>query len=440
MDWEKINNEYINLIEKNPYEYYEDYKKALEAVRNSTAIYKGEPVPFLYHPMFYTPEDVEEFEYIGKIIMSIANKVAKRYMDFPEYRTKFEYSKLLEDLILVDEGYHINVPIGRFDIFYGGKDNFKFCEFNTDGSSAMNEDNTLARILMDTKAINNMKKKYNISYFELIYKWVEESIKIFKKFNPDIEKPNVAIVDFKESGTPYEFEEFKKAYINKGFKAVVADPRELKYIDGKLYFKDIKIDLIYRRIVTKEFVDRIDEIEDLANAYKDGSVCMIGSLKSQIMHNKIIFKVLHEKETLQFLTEEERNFIKKHIPYTEEFNGEDIYKEVLKNKDKYILKPKDLYASKGVYAGKSFSSEDWKRIADESLGKEYICQEFCEPFTREFVNFEDGKLKVSKLKTITGIFMYNEKFEGLYTRLGKSTIISGLHDYYTVPNIVAEEK
>mgnify|MGYP007066365596 FL=1 len=36
--------------------------------------------------------------------------------------------------------------------------------------------------------------------------------------------------------------------------------------------------------------------------------------------------------------------------------------------------------------------------------------------------------------------MYNEKFEGLYTRLGKSTIISGLHDYYTVPNIVAEEK
>ncbi len=440
MDWEKINNEYINLIEKNPYEYYEDYKKTLEAVRNSTAIYKGEPVPFLYHPMFYTPEDVEEFEYIGKIIMSIANKVAKRYMDFPEYRTKFEYSKLLEDLILIDEGYHINVPIGRFDIFYGGKDNFKFCEFNTDGSSAMNEDNTLARILMDTKAINNMKKKYNISYFELIYKWVEESTKIFKKFNPDIEKPNVAIVDFKESGTPYEFEEFKKAYINKGFKAVVADPRELKYIDGKLYFKDIKIDLIYRRIVTKEFVDRIDEIEDLVNAYKDGSVCMIGSLKSQIMHNKIIFKVLHEKETLQFLTEEERNFIKKHIPYTEEFNGEDIYKEVLKNKDKYILKPKDLYASKGVYAGKSFSSEDWKRIADESLGKEYICQEFCEPFTREFVNFEDGKLKVSKLKTITGIFMYNEKFEGLYTRLGKSTIISGLHDYYTVPNIVAEEK
>ena len=207
-----------------------------------------------------------------------------------------------------------------------------------------------------------------------------------------------------------------------------------------MYFKDIKIDLIYRRIVTKEFVDRIDEIEDLVNAYKDGSVCMIGSLKSQIMHNKIIFKVLHEKETLQFLTEEERNFIKKHIPYTEEFNGEDIYKEVLKNKDKYILKPKDLYASKGVYAGKSFSSEDWKRIADESLGKEYICQEFCEPFTREFVNFEDGKLKVSKLKTITGIFMYNEKFEGLYTRLGKSTIISGLHDYYTVPNIVAEEK
>lgn len=73
------------------------------------------------------------------------------------------------------------------------------------------------------------------------------------------------------------------------------------------------------------------------------------------------------------MTDEERNFIKKHIPYTEEFKGSrSVYEKVLKHKDDYILKPKDSYGSKGVYAGKDFTYEDWSKKLDEVLGK-IIC-------------------------------------------------------------------
>lgn len=164
----------------------------------------------------------------------------------------------------------------------------------------MNEDNTLARILLESKAVKKMREKYDIEYFELIYKWVDESIDIFKKYNNAIARPNVAIVDFKESGTPYEFEEFKKAYIKRGYRAEIVDPRELKYIDGKLYYEDMNIDMIYRRIVTREFIEKSSEISDLIEGYRNGAVCMIGSMKSQIMHNKIIFKILYDEDTLEF--------------------------------------------------------------------------------------------------------------------------------------------
>lgn len=433
----KLTDEYIDIIKRDVDKYYDDYEKAIEAVANSTAIYKGEPVPFLYEPIFYTQSDVERFNEIGRILISITNKVTQKYIESPEYRKKFGYSKLLEELILVDQGYDINVPIGRFDIFYGGNDDFKFCEFNTDGSSAMNEDNTLARILLQSKAIKKMREKYDIEYFELIYKWVDESIDIFKKYNKAISRPNVAIVDFKESGTPYEFEEFKKAYIKRGYRAEIVDPRELKYIDGKLYYEDMNIDMIYRRIVTREFIEKSSEISDLIEAYRDGAVCMIGSMKSQIMHNKIIFKILYDEDTLEFLADEERNFIKKHIPYTEEFKGSrSVYEKVLNHKDEYILKPKDSYGSKGVYAGKDFTYEDWSKKLDEVFGKDYLFQEFFEPYKTKFVVFEDGELKIKEFGTITGLFLYNEKFVGLYTRVGENSIISGLHGYYTVPNLL----
>ena len=436
-----LTEEYINIVKRNQNRYYEDYKKAVEKVANSNAKYKGKPVPFLYQPMFFTEEDIENFTKIGTTLMSIANKVTKKYIESPRYRQKFRYPKLLEELILIDAGYDMNIPIGRFDIFYYGQGRFKFIEVNTDGSSGMNEDNILAKVLLETEPMKRMGEKYNITYFELIDKWVEESIKTYNKFDGKVNKPNIAIVDFKETGITAEFEELKKAYIKKGYRAEIVDPRDLKYIDGSLYFNEMKIDLIYRRIVTVEFIEKSKEIPDLINAYKNGAVCVIGSLKSQIMHNKIIFKILHDRETLEFLTEEEIKFIKEHIPYTEELSGDmKIFDEVLNNKDKYIIKPIDSFASQGVYAGIDATQEQWKEILANSWNRDYLFQEFIDPPIRSFVQFEEGRLKIEDLKLNIGAFMYNETFAGLYTRISKDNIIFGREGYYSIPNVLVKEK
>lgn len=439
MNANEINKEYIELIKGEPERYLADYIIAKEKVANSTAIYKGKPVPFLYHPMFFTEKDVENFNKIGDTLISITNKVTERYLESKEFRKKFEYSQDLEELILIDNGYDINVPIGRFDIFYDDYDNFKFCELNTDGSSAMNEDNTIGNILLETEGLKEFGKKYDLSIFELIDKWVDDSISIFKEWNKEIEKPNVAIVDFIESGTSSEFKVFKKAFTEKGYNTIIVDPRELKYRDGNLYFEDFKIDLVYRRIVTFELIEKANEIPDFIEAYKNKSFCCIGSIKSQIIHNKIIFKILHDKDTLEFLSEDEREFVKKHIPITGLFKeNREVYKEVLDNKDKYIMKPLDLNASQGVYAGRDLTQEEWKERLDKDWNTDYLYQEFFDPFMREHIVFEDGEIKVEKFKSIVGLFMYKEKFAGIYTRIGKSNIISGVTNYYTLPNVLVK--
>lgn len=440
MDGKDLTQEYIDIVKQNKNLYYEDYKRAKDKVARSNARYKGKPVPFLYQPMFFTNEDIESFNRIGSIVMSIGNKVTKKYIESPEYRKMFKYPKLLEELILVDPGYDINIPISRFDLFYSGEDRFKFIEINTDGSSGMNEDNIFSRIILESESMKPMKAKYEIDYFELIDRWVEESLKVYDGFNKKVDKPNIGIVDFSETGITAEFEAFKNAYIDKGYNAEIIDPRELRYTKGYLYYEDMRIDLIYRRIVTVEFIEKSEEIPDLIEAYRDGAVCMIGSLRSQIMHNKIIFKILHHQDTQEFLTEEEVLFIKNHIPYTEEFSGDNSrFEQVKQNKNKYIIKPTDSFASQGVSAGRDFSQEQWEKIIKDCWNKDYLFQEFIEPSTRPFIQFDEkGGLSVQDFNMNIGVYMYNEGFAGIYTRISRQNIIFGREGYYSIPNLLVK--
>lgn len=435
----EINNEYIDLILSNDKSYIKDYKTTFEKVANSNAVYKGKPVPFLYHPMFYTEEDVENFKKISDMIISISNKVTNRYIEDEDFRKKFGFPKFIEELIQVDNGYDINIPIGRFDIFYKDYENFMFCEINTDGSSAMNEDNAVGDILLESKALKDFGEIYEMELFELIDSWVETSIEIFSKYDSNNKNPNVAIVDFVESGTSAEFEEFKKSYIKKGYNCIIVDPRDLEYRDGSLYFEDYKIDLVYRRIVSFELIEKISQIPDFIEAYKDRAFCCIGSIKSHVVHNKILFKVLHDEDTLEQLTEEEQEFVNKHIPFTGIFAGEEeVFNHVLNNKDKYIMKPMDLNASQGVFPGRDFEQEEWESKLKEVWNKDYLYQEYIDPYVRNHVVIYDDNIEIEEFKSIVGLFIYNEEFEGLYTRVGKNNIISGLTDYYTLPNVLVK--
>ena len=438
---DKYVEEYINIIKKDEKKYYRDYLKMLEKVNNSNAIYKGEPIPVTYQGLFYDEESKEDFQNMSNILMSITRKITKEYVENEEYRKLFKFSNELEKLIVHDPGYDIPVPICRYDVFYNGKDKFKFVEFNTDGSSAMNEDNTLGQILLETEAMKEFGNKYKLTNVDLINKWAEKSYNIYRKFKGESKKPNVAIVDSLEIGTPYEFREFKKAYEKLGLNCEIVDVKDLEYKNGKLVHGNFEIDLVYRRIVTVELMRIIEEVQPFIDAYMDNAFMMLGSFRSQIMHYKPTYKIFRLEETRKLLTEEENLFLEKSIPYTEDFETEEDFKKVSENKNDYILKPSDDYASHGIYTGRDHSKEEFDKILREIIGTGYIYQEYYDMDPIKFVEFkEDGKLEINDFGAVLGMFIYDEEFVAPYTRIGKDNLISGARDYYTAPNIYIEKR
>lgn len=440
--WELFDKYRVNVENRNIL-YSREYEGIAREVLNSTEKYKDDQIEFLYQPMFFSNKDIKLFKDLTSQMYGILNKVIEHYLIDEKFRGYFGFSPLLEKLILKDPGYSTAAPIGRFDIFYHHETgSFQFCELNADGSAGMLEQQELARIFKQSSMIKDFEKDYDVLDFELFDSWVSILQSKYIEFSKSDTKPQVAIVDWLGENPPAEFVEFQKAFERNGCKTIIVDPRWLDYRGGKLYYKDFRIDCIYRRAVTWEVIERAATVKPFLDAYLAGDVCVVGPFRSQIIHNKIVFALLHDEGKTPFLTDEEREFIKEHIPFTAilDKSNKELISSTVENKNSLVLKPMDKYASKGVRIGKDCSTEEWVRIIKEEVQEEYIVQEFCRVPMLPMAFFNKEGIEFKKFKYIIGLYMYDGGLQGIYTRAATRNIIGGIEECFVVPGFVFTER
>lgn len=429
-------------IQRKPKSYYEDYLKVCAKVEVSTAKFDGKTLPFQYQPMFYSTKDIKRFEHITATLTSILKKVVEQYLQDEEFRKHFDFPDLMHDLIMMDPGYKMPFPIARYDLFYNFDENYIFCEFNSDGTSGMNESNPIEEAIFTSNIITELCQKYDLKYFELFESWIEKLLGFYAEFsNSKDVKPNIAIMDWDGVSTIEEFRVFCSLLKKSGCQAVIADPREFRYENDKLYCGDLPIDLVYRRALTFEICEHYDAVKPLMDAYQAGDVCMVGPFRSHIIHNKQIFSILRDEDKTAFLNSEERDFIRKHIPYTSKLSDPEAEKLAREKKDDYILKPTDRYGSKGVHIGRDYEEEEWSLLIECIERKvTFLVQKFIEPPKVGCVRFKKELPYWEKYNYITGLFVYDGKFAGLYTRTGKEYVIASITDCKIMPNLYAKSK
>ncbi|MGI6096512.1 MAG: glutathionylspermidine synthase family protein [Dethiobacteria bacterium] len=436
---------FAERVAANPQLYYNDYQLRKVMVRRSSAWYKGRPVDFLYQPMFFTSADLECFEHLTSSLTRILLQVIDRYRQDPVFRTYFAFPPLMEELIMAEPGYEAKFPIARFDLFYQGKDEFKFCELNADGTSSMNEVRVLHDVFKGSAIAKDLQKEgYSFFDYELFDTWAKTLISYYHEFKSKHHGehtsyiPKIAIVDFEGEGITSEFFVFQECFRRQGYTTIICDPRELRYRSGSLYCGRQKIDLVYRRATTARLVAEASDIKDFLQAYLDQAVCVVGGFVSQIIHNKKIFAILHDQQKTSFLSKRDRKFIEKHIPYTFCLRGntQEQLERILENKDKLVLKPFDLFAGRGVYLGCDYSFDEWEKLIYQVLGKDYLVQELCSLLQRKMLTIEDKKIYFENYKYMLGLFMYNQKFSGIYTRVGRKNMIAAVQESFTLPNFI----
>ena len=350
---------------------------------------------------------------------------------------------LISTEILVPNLYDSLLPVARFDIFFNEETwDFKFCEINTDGTSAMNEDYVLNQALALNDAHQEMLKKYAFSTFELYDSLVESFMKLYDTYEKKVENPYIVITDFMDHCCVNEFKEFAARFQKAGYETEICNIRDMTYRDGVLYSAaGHPIDLIYRRAVTCDIMAHYDEIQPFIQAVKDQNVCVMGSICTQIPHNKWLFKMLRDNATMKLLTEEEQKFVTDHIPYTNLMDDRFCrMDEILDEKDRWIIKPLDSYASRGVYAGIDYSDDDWEDIIHRHWNKNYIYQEYYHPYRTDNICFRDAHPEFHPYTNMSGLYVYNGEFAGIYSRLSTGGIISSQYNERAVATLVLKEE
>ncbi len=470
-------------------------------IRNSTAIYHGQVIGMAFVPQFFDQVTLCYFNDIVQTINRIMDTVIFAYRNDPAYRALFHFPPELEYLTLLETGYSCNIPIGRYDIFLDEDTlDFMFCELNTDGTSAMNEELEMTRALTLSESFELMRTTHRLEAQDLYEGWVEELLRIYETYDRRVENPHLAIIDFEESGTPDEFNQFVQRFRTRGIEARVCPMEHLVWHenvgaddnsvqDTGLYTDDgWRIDIIYRRAVTAEILDalragraaarhitpdiqvatlhtpatdpqQLDAVTDelckkfpltshneerltgvfaFIKAAEERAACLIGNFITNIPHCKQVFQVLHAPETKTLLTVEENDFIAAHIPLTCYLTADEIDLDMVKaERMSWIIKPSDRSSSWGVFAGRDHTDEEWVRLVDLHTDDDYVVQNYCPQYAAP--NTRPWPLEpMTEWNLLTGLFSYGERFGGVYMRAGQNGLIVGYAGGVTVGSFFAD--
>jgi hypothetical protein len=393
----------------------------------------------LYLPKIFSQEAWEFLQKAAADICGILDKVMAHYLSSAEYRQLFPFEKELEELILSEAGYARLLPIARLDIFFNEDDfSFHFCEFNADGASAMNEDREINLAIKNSDAMKEFTKTHPLCGFEFFNSWVREFVQIYSTYNKKRDNPRIVITDIMENATPNEFLQFQSTFQKAGYDCEIFDIRRLVYTGGELQTPDGKrVDAIYRRAVTCDIMEYKADCAAFLQAVRDNAVCTIGHLRTQIIHNKALFEIFHMPQTLEILTEYEREYVLRHIPATFKLTAESLASQRFGKKDKWIIKPNDLYGSRGVFAGIDMEQADWEAALRGHADTGYLIQEFIPPYKSENLDFNGNPAPdFQEFNNITGLFVYNGRLQGIYSRAGLMGTISPFTRGLTLASLV----
>ena len=328
--------------------------------------------PFL-RPFFLSPEDEQRVRIVAEAIAALGERVAAAALEDRALFAQFHLHPEEERLARLHAGYGFASTASRLDAFLL-PDSLKFAEYNGESPAGAGYAETLAEIFRTLPMMAQFSRHYDVHSYPLSARLLDALVMSYVDWGGATNRPQIAIVDWREVPTWSEFEILKERFERMGVPVVLADPRDLVF-DGKtLAAHGTKIDLVYRRVLLNDIVARPTECEALVKAYTANAVCVANTFRCKLPHVKAFFAVLTDERNGALFSHHEREVIRRHIPWTRvvEDVGTAHYGQhiellafIRENRENLVLKPSDEYGGSGVTLGWETSEHDW----DEAIAR-----------------------------------------------------------------------
>jgi hypothetical protein len=330
----------------------------------------------------------------------------------------------------IDPGYKFVCVTSRLDAYLNG-DEFQFLEYNAENPAGVADQSQLERVLFALPHMREFLARYRHWLPRPHARLLAVLLEVYREWGGTVERPQIAIVDWEGVSTESEFRILQDYFNTEGYPTAIADPRALTFDGAHLYAGEFRVDILYKRVVIHEFLERCDESHPLARAYAERKVCMVNPFRAKLAHKKLGFAVLSDPLYAHLFTPPQLEAIRRHIPWTRRVRrglttfdgGEDELVEILKReRERLVLKPNDDYGGAGVVIGWETGAADWERAVEHALAASYVVQERA-PVRKVLMQvWSEGRLGREELFVDFNPYLFRGEAEGALVRLSASSL------------------
>ncbi|HZS07941.1 MAG TPA: hypothetical protein VFD58_24115 [Blastocatellia bacterium] len=359
------------------------------------------------------------------------DKVAEAVLADPALMDLIGLCDRERSLALIHPGYSHSAVTTRLDGFVRG-DEVKFVEYNAENPSSLVDQAGLNQILFEVRALQAMAERYRMRQFTPVVSLLESLLATWREWG-GTGTPNVAILDWAGLPTAHEFMLLRNYFAGCGVPTIICTPDELEYGNGRLRRGDVRIDLVYKRVVIHELLSRCDDTHPLIQAYINRDVCLINPFRCKLLHKKAGFEMLTDEAHQRWFTAREREVINRTVPWTRRvverktcYQGGriDLVEFVRKHRRQFILKPNDDYGGRGIVFGNRSGESEWDEALSNALWGDYVVQELIELRTEEFPIFNEREWGLQPMFVDTNPFLFCGAADGAMVRLSSSPVVN----------------
>lgn len=386
--------------------------------------------PFL-RPHIISRSQYDEVTRVANVIASAVEKLVDRALREDDLLAIFGLTEREAQMARIDPGYSRLCVTSRLDAYLSDS-GFQFLEYNADTPAGVGDQMQLEKLLFGLEHIKELLGNRAHWRPEPHRRLLAALLDAYREWGGEEEHPQIAIIDWKGVATESEFRILQEYFASEGCEAIIADPRDLVYEDGRLRAGAFTIDVVYKRVVIHEFLERCDAEHPLARAYADGRICMVNSFRTKIAHKKASFAILSDPNYAHLFTPEEIDIFRRHIPWTRRveecmtsFEGaeHDLLDIIRRERHRLVLKPNDDYGGHGVFIGWETTPEDWARAISLALERPYVVQERVPMNKISMPTFTD-RVRMQEMFVDFNPFLFHNEAEGALIRLSSSSLLN----------------
>ncbi len=419
-------------------------ERFFERMRTAKLTFGGRVLCPFPRPNFVSPAAYDEIRGVCRGIFRAIEKVEASLG--PELWDRVDLTPEERALVAIDPGYKRSSPTSRLDSFLTATA-YQFVELNAESPAGIAYNEVLVDIFLELPVVKRFQERWRLRRFAARERLLATLVACYREAGGRAERPTIAIVDYEEVPTRTEHHLFRDFFEAHGHPALVCDPRHLTYEGGRLRHGDVAIDIVYKRLLVNEFIERIDSLGALLQAARERAVTLVNPFRCKPIHKKAIFAVLTDESMARHFTPEERAAIVAHVPWTRRVvEGEttapdgrrvDLPAYVRAHRERLVLKPNDEYGGKGVFIGWETAETEWDAALAEALRASYVVQEKVE-LTRQAFPELAPELRFRDLVVDLDPFVFDGEVEGFLTRLSGTSLANVTSGGGQVPAFLVE--